>query len=79
MFHFNKQFYSIDHTKLCLQVTRGATTDQEGGAGPGEGGASIEEGSGPQDIQLSLSDTHDLLLERNLPGIQLDDLAAEKG
>ena len=50
------------------------TTDQERGTGPGEGGTSIEESSGAQDVELSTANIHDLLLEWYLPRIQLNDL-----
>ena len=52
--------------------------DQEGGAGPGERGAGVEEGCGLQDLQLLVPDAHDLLLEGDLPGIQLDHLERGK-
>ena len=51
--------------------------DQEGGTGPGEGGASIEEGCGLQDLQLLVPYAHDLLLEGDLPRIQFDHLDRE--
>ena len=41
---------------------------------PREGGASIEEGSGSQNLQLPVANVHNLLLEWNLPCIQFDDL-----
>ena len=41
---------------------------------PREGGTSIEEGSGSQNLQLPVANVHNLLLERNLPCIQFDDL-----
>ena len=58
------------HVCVCACVC----ADQEWGAGPGEGGACVEEGGRLEHLQLLVTDAHDLLLEGNLPRIQLDHL-----
>ena len=59
---------------MCVCVCVCVCADQEWGAGQGEGRACVEEGSGLEHTQLLVTDTHDLLLEGNLPRIQLDHL-----
>ena len=53
-------------------------TNDEGSAGPQEGGPSVEEGRSLEDIKLLLSEAHDQTLEWNLPGIELDHLVRKR-
>ena len=50
-------------------------THQVGGTGPGEGGDSVEVGRLLKNVQLQFSDGQNLLFERQLPRIQLQDLS----
>ena len=49
-------------------------THQEGGTGPCESHEGINDGHLPDDVQLSVSDITDEVLEGQLPGIELDHL-----
>ena len=61
----------------CTDKQYVAPTDQERSTSPGEGGGSVEVGSLLQDPKLLVPDVIDTLLERVLPGVQLQHLLTQ--
>ena len=71
----SKTSYTYNRSIDDRQTDReGRRTDQEWRACPDEGGPGVEVSGLFQDTQLLVPDRQDLLLERQLPGVQLQHL-----